>query len=660
MKDRFKRGAAWLTTAVTLASSVFASVPAVSAATVFNDVTGSTSYYQGIMWAYDHGVLQGYGNGNFGPDDCVRRSELAKMIVNYTHTGPDLVGSQGTDPGFYDVSSTAWYYPFVKEAKYKNYLQGYPDGSFRPNNCVNRAEAMKIASNALLPSVGTDSSGSPMMYDNKLVTDVEIFSWYAPFARVMFKNRLMGTDHTTYDSSVSSQAVYAIKFYPAGSMTRKEVAEMLYRISTFTGSTPTPGSTTVGKPVLTLPVNAMVLDTTTTGVNFQFLPATGAASYQLAVKMPGNNDFGWWDITNTSLNSNGYISYFMSKGSGNFLNASGTYYWKIRAWNSTNVSYTDSDTWTLSNPAASNVNITYQAPTLNYNSMPSQINFQWSANVSDSTLVLEYRDPQNISTVAKTVKFTSAAGYSKTLYLNDYQTDFTNYKTFCWKLEKTGTNYLSSTNGYPCVSYTATVLTAPSLVYPANNASFYGSNPQLTVTWSPAQGATRYDLMVLFGGTTAYKMYPVTGSYSTNMSYYVPISDFPSLTQNYTHRWKVRAYDANNNYTESPEWTFNVYMSQAMTSAPTLISPAVETVFHGSQTINFYWTPVTGAVSYKIQIRNSASGSYFFDQTTTNTSYGTYQNAPGTTSSYYWRVVAYDAAGNSMASGERLYLVSPN
>ncbi len=558
MKDRLKRGAAWLTTAVTLVSSVFAAVPAVSAAT-FNDVNGSTSYYQGIMWAYDHGILQGYGNGNFGPDNCVRRSEFAKMIVNYTHTGTGLVGSQGSDPGFSDVSSAAWYYPFVKEAKYKNYLQGYPDGTFRPNICVNRAEAMKIAAFSLLPNVGMDSSGNPVMYDNKLVTDVEIFSWYAPYARLMFKNRLMGTDHTEYDTAASSAAnVYAIKFFPGGSMTRKEVAEMLYRTSTFMGSTPTPAPSPVpaaGKPVLTLPANGLQLDPTTTGVNFQFLPTTGVSSYQLALKMPGNNDFGWWDITNTTLNGNGYVAYFFSKGTSGFLNTDGVYTWKIRAWNSDRTSYTDSDVWTMySYLVPTNVNITYQAPTANYTSMPSQITFQWSANVTDSTLVLEYRDPNNISTVTKTSKFTSASGYSKTLYLNDYQTDFTNYKTFCWKLEKTGTNYLSSTYGYPCVSY-------------------------------------------------------------------VPVT---------------------------------------LSSAPTLISPAVETVFHGSQTINFYWTPVTGATYYRIQIRNSASSSYYFDQTTTNTSYGSYQNAPGATSSYYWRVVAYDASGNSLASAERLYLVSPN
>jgi hypothetical protein len=106
-------------------------------------------------------------------------------------------------------------------------------------------------------------------------------------------------------------------------------------------------ATTAGTPVLRLPASGIQLDNSTTGVNFQFLPITGVSDYQLALKMPGNSDFGWWDITNTTLNGGGNIAYFFSRGTAGFMNSTGTFYWKIRAWNSDHTGYTDSATWTM-------------------------------------------------------------------------------------------------------------------------------------------------------------------------------------------------------------------------------------------------------------------------------------------------------------------------
>ncbi len=429
-----------------------------ASAAVFNDVNASTNYYDGIMWAYDEGIIQGYGNGSFGPDNCVRRAELVKMILEYVVDGS--IGTSGSYPYFSDVNSNDWFYKYVREAVNRNIIEGYSDGTFRPNNCVNRAEAMKIAVTAMFSNENLDNSSSAIFYDNKYISDMEVGSWYAPYARFMFKNRLMGTAHTQIDSEYFNPNLYAIKFFPGEDMSRKEVAEMLYRISknplfqdvdnssqstigtpilktpanntnysnsqnktvNFTWSavaeadhytlmirlpqsnsyfvnqketsnsgsyyfnikSSTQGyywkvrvyddngnykdsneyyfnfsapSLTAGKITLTLPADDSILDNSTTGVNFQFLPTTNVSSYQLGLKMPGDNDYGWYDIINTGLNSNGYIGYFINKGTSGFLNDTGNYYWKVRAWNPDKTSYTDSSVWTLSYPG--NVNSGY-------------------------------------------------------------------------------------------------------------------------------------------------------------------------------------------------------------------------------------------------------------------------------------------------------------
>jgi hypothetical protein len=45
-------------------------------AMTFSDVTAGTLYSEEIGWLAENGVVQGYGDGSFGPDNCVRRAEL--------------------------------------------------------------------------------------------------------------------------------------------------------------------------------------------------------------------------------------------------------------------------------------------------------------------------------------------------------------------------------------------------------------------------------------------------------------------------------------------------------------------------------------------------------------------------------------------------------
>jgi len=202
----------------------------------FSDVNSSTDYNQAINWAVEQEIATGYGNGMWGPNECVKRAELVKMVMIAGSLGAMVNNEQYNAPQtFSDVKKGDWYFSYVYAAKDAGWISGYKDGTFKPNLCVNRAEAMKIATNALFSNPALDSSGGPIMYDDKIINDISMWDWYGPYARFLFKDRLVGTNHTVHVGDLSG--AWVINFLPAGDMTRKEVAEMLYRIKHSTAYT---------------------------------------------------------------------------------------------------------------------------------------------------------------------------------------------------------------------------------------------------------------------------------------------------------------------------------------------------------------------------------------------------------------------------------------
>lgn len=88
------------------------------------------------------GILKGYNDGSFKPNASISRAEFATVASRFDK----LSGGSKT---FTDVPSTHWAYAAITSAAEKGWVNGYSDGSFRPNNSINRAEVVKIT-NAVL------------------------------------------------------------------------------------------------------------------------------------------------------------------------------------------------------------------------------------------------------------------------------------------------------------------------------------------------------------------------------------------------------------------------------------------------------------------------------------------------------------------------------
>jgi hypothetical protein len=173
-------------------------------------------YGKAIEWMYEEGFANGYRDGSFRPDACVNRAEFLKMLMLASGTN---VENYGNKSWFYDVDYNAWYAKYLNAAVAKGVVRGYPDGSFRPQVCVNRAEAIKMASVELFGNHLVMNAGYQRPYD------VYASSWYAPFVDFALSSNTVGRNHMRADGNGSTY------FMPEKSMTRGEVAEMLYRMS---------------------------------------------------------------------------------------------------------------------------------------------------------------------------------------------------------------------------------------------------------------------------------------------------------------------------------------------------------------------------------------------------------------------------------------------
>lgn len=136
----------------------------------FPDVDYSNSHAVAIETLVDQEVLQGYEDGTFKPDQEVNRAEALKIILLGLGINSDMVDK--VDFSFSDVSSTDWFYPHVSAAVSLGVVRGYEDGSFKPNQTVNRAEAIKMLLEAAEISVTYGPS----------FPDVDTHAWYSPYA----------------------------------------------------------------------------------------------------------------------------------------------------------------------------------------------------------------------------------------------------------------------------------------------------------------------------------------------------------------------------------------------------------------------------------------------------------------------------------------------
>ena len=106
---------------------------------LFTDVNTSAWYHEAVDYVLVNGLMSGYGNGLFGPEDNLSRAQLCQIIYN-------LEGQPATTSGsaFADIADGAWYADAVTWAAEKGIVGGYGGGLFGPEDNITREQLAAI------------------------------------------------------------------------------------------------------------------------------------------------------------------------------------------------------------------------------------------------------------------------------------------------------------------------------------------------------------------------------------------------------------------------------------------------------------------------------------------------------------------------------------
>ena len=180
-------------------------IPA-SAAGSFADVspTRDAWCYTQVMQASEAGLMNGYGSSLFGKNDPITRGQMVQILYNYY--GEDC----GTNSGFSDVPSSAWYAKAVTWASKKGVVSGYSNGTFGPDNKLTREQMVTILYN-VAGRPATNTSALAQFNDRGQVAAYAVNG----FAWAVSNKVVSGTSNTTLS--------------PRGTATRAQVAVILIR-----------------------------------------------------------------------------------------------------------------------------------------------------------------------------------------------------------------------------------------------------------------------------------------------------------------------------------------------------------------------------------------------------------------------------------------------
>jgi len=159
-----------------------------------------------VSYLQERGIINGYEDGSFNPENSVNRAEALKIIL-------EALGEEVTTPTtqeFTDVPVNQWFAGYVSKAKEKGIIKGYSDGSFGASKTVSKVELLKI----LIEAFEIDLSSYPV---SDLYEDASLDAWFASYLQYAKDNNLVDADANG-------------NINPSQGMTRDEFSEVVYRL----------------------------------------------------------------------------------------------------------------------------------------------------------------------------------------------------------------------------------------------------------------------------------------------------------------------------------------------------------------------------------------------------------------------------------------------
>ena len=136
---------------------------------VFTDVNSGDWYAKAVTTLASKGILGGYEDGSFQPSKSITRAEFVTIASR-------LKGMSNGSASFSDVPSTHWAYDYITSAASKGWITGYPDGTFKPEANIVRAEVVTLV-NRVLERVPDKKFIDKNIDDIKVLKDVKKAHW---------------------------------------------------------------------------------------------------------------------------------------------------------------------------------------------------------------------------------------------------------------------------------------------------------------------------------------------------------------------------------------------------------------------------------------------------------------------------------------------------
>ena len=136
-----------------------------SYSTDFSDVDDSMWFANYIGYMQQFNIINGYEDGTFRPNNSITRAEFVTIACRF------VKNMSNNTSEFADITSEHWAYSYVSFASSNGWVNGYEDGTFRPENTITRAEAVVIVNRMLLRSADKNYISNNV---DKIVSFVDI------------------------------------------------------------------------------------------------------------------------------------------------------------------------------------------------------------------------------------------------------------------------------------------------------------------------------------------------------------------------------------------------------------------------------------------------------------------------------------------------------
>ena len=136
----------------------------------YSDVKVNDWFADSVMKLSSKGILTGYPDGTFKPNRNITRAEFANIVSKYIKNPKDA------NETFVDVPMNHWAKNAIAMVKAEGWITGYPDGTFRPDAPITRAEAVSIV-NRMFDRAADTNFVNVHDYEIKSFTDLNGSHW---------------------------------------------------------------------------------------------------------------------------------------------------------------------------------------------------------------------------------------------------------------------------------------------------------------------------------------------------------------------------------------------------------------------------------------------------------------------------------------------------